>query len=65
MESSEIREAINSAVSYLSEHPSEAKYVDSAATAVLERGLRVSITGPDGVVNSPRRRGGSTEPTGG
>ena len=50
MESSEIREAINRAVSYLSEHPTEAKYVDSAATAVLERGLQVRVTGPDGVV---------------
>ena len=33
---------------YLSTHPEEARYRDSAATAVVEEGLRVRVEGPDG-----------------
>src|SRR2546425_5570300 len=44
----EIRDALSQAVEYLREHRSEAKYTDSAATAVLEDGLRVTVTGPEG-----------------
>jgi len=43
-----IRESIDGAVAYLSEHPDDARYTDSAATAVLEEGLRVRVTGPQG-----------------
>jgi uncharacterized OsmC-like protein len=42
----ELREAIEGAVRYLSEHPDEARYTDSAATAVLIDGLRVEVHGP-------------------
>ena len=41
-----IRTAIHGAVGYLTEHPDEAAYTDSAATARLEAGLRVVTRGP-------------------
>jgi len=44
----EIRNALSEAVDYLREHQSEARYTDSAATAVLGDGLRVTVTGPGG-----------------
>jgi uncharacterized OsmC-like protein len=43
-----IATAIRRAGEYLSAHPEEARYRDSAATAVVENGLRVRITGEDG-----------------
>jgi uncharacterized OsmC-like protein len=43
-----IGDAIRGARDYLTAHPDEAAYSDSAATARLEGGLRVSVTGPDG-----------------
>jgi uncharacterized OsmC-like protein len=43
-----IRTSIESAVSYLSEHPDEARYTDSVATATLGDGLRFTVTGPGG-----------------
>ncbi len=43
-----IRTAIEGAAGYLTEHPDEAVYTDSAATARLEAGLRVVTTGPGG-----------------
>ena len=44
----DIRESIDAAVAYLSEHPDEARYTDSVATATLEGGLRVRVEGPNG-----------------
>ena len=41
-----IRTAIEGAAGYLTEHPDEAVYTDSVATARLEAGLRVLTTGP-------------------
>src|SRR4051794_7791107 len=43
-----IRGAIGAASAYLTEHPDEAAYTDSAATASLEDGLRVNVVGPAG-----------------
>lgn len=43
-----IATAIGTAREYLSAHPDEARYRDSPATAVVESGLRVTITGDDG-----------------
>jgi uncharacterized OsmC-like protein len=43
-----IRTSIEAAVGYLSEHPDEARYTDSVATATLEEGLRFRVTGPGG-----------------
>jgi len=43
-----IADAVASASAYLTEHPEEARYRDSQATAKLEHGLVVSITGPGG-----------------
>ncbi|MDP9342364.1 MAG: OsmC family protein [Actinomycetota bacterium] len=57
----EIRTSIENAVRYLSEHPDEARYTDSAATARIEEGLRVRVEGPDGaslVTDMPTSVGG-------
>jgi uncharacterized OsmC-like protein len=43
-----IADAVASASAYLAEHPKEARYRDSQATAKLEHGLVVSVTGPGG-----------------
>jgi uncharacterized OsmC-like protein len=43
-----IRESIQKATSYLREHPSEARYTDSVATATLDDGLRVKVEGASG-----------------
>jgi uncharacterized OsmC-like protein len=45
---SHIRSAIEGATKYLTEHPEEARYTDSAATATRIEGLRVNVKGPDG-----------------
>jgi uncharacterized OsmC-like protein len=43
-----IRDSIQAAINYLTDHPDEARYVDSAATAKIEDGLRVRVDGPSG-----------------
>jgi uncharacterized OsmC-like protein len=48
MNTDAIRESIQRATGYLREHPSEARYTDSEATATLEDGLRVKVEGPSG-----------------
>jgi len=48
MGSQDIATAVAGAREYLSTHPEEARYRDSAATAVVEDGLRVRVEGPDG-----------------
>jgi uncharacterized OsmC-like protein len=45
-----IRSALEHASGYLTQHPEEAEYTDSPATATLEGGLRVSVAGPAGEV---------------
>jgi uncharacterized OsmC-like protein len=42
----EIKESIENAVRYLSEHPDEARYTDSYARATLGEALRVEVEGP-------------------
>lgn len=42
-----IRTAIEGATAYLTEHPDEARYTDSLATARVEEGLRVRVVGPN------------------
>src|SRR3989442_9545269 len=44
----EMGEELSEAVEYLREHRREAKYTEGAGTAVLEDGLRVTVTGPEG-----------------
>jgi uncharacterized OsmC-like protein len=46
--SQDIANAVAGARAYLAAHPDEARYRDSAATAVVEDGLRVRVDGPDG-----------------
>jgi uncharacterized OsmC-like protein len=46
--SSHIGRSIELARNYLAEHPEEARYTDSAASAVVEDGLRCRVDGPDG-----------------
>ena len=48
MNTDAIRESIQKAASYLREHPSEARYTDSVATATLDDGLRVKVEGANG-----------------
>src|SRR5438876_8799952 len=48
MNTDAIRESIQKAASYLREHPSEARYMDSVATATLDDGLRVKVEGASG-----------------
>jgi uncharacterized OsmC-like protein len=43
-----IKQALGSAAEYLSAHPTEARYRDSAATATLRDGLLVDVVGPSG-----------------
>jgi uncharacterized OsmC-like protein len=44
----DIAAKIGAAREYLKSHRAEARYRDAAATAVVEEGLRVRATGPDG-----------------
>jgi uncharacterized OsmC-like protein len=56
-----IRTAIEGASAYLTERPDEARYTDSLATARIERGLRVRVSGPAGeelVTDMPGAVGG-------
>src|SRR5438477_644240 len=60
----DIGDALSQAVDYPREHRSEARYTDSAATAVLVDGLRVTVTGPDGAsltTDMPKSIGGRGE----
>ena len=57
-----IRAAIEGAGAYLTEHPDEARYTDSLATARVEEGLRIRVAGPTGeslVTDMPGAVGGS------
>ena len=46
--SHKIREALQGAIDYLTEHRDDARATDSYATATLEEGLRFVVRGPDG-----------------
>jgi len=52
MPDDEIRAAIESAGRYLTERPAEARYTDSAATVVMESGLRFRAEFPGGTVST-------------
>ena len=59
-----IRTAIEGAMSYLSEHPDEARYTDSVARATLGDSLRVDVDGPNGeriITDMPGGVGGLAE----
>jgi uncharacterized OsmC-like protein len=59
-----IRESMENAVRYLSEHPQEARYTDSVARARLGEALRVEVEGPKGeriVTDMPNAVGGRAE----
>jgi uncharacterized OsmC-like protein len=58
----DIAAAVNAARGYLSDHPDEARYTDSPATARLTGGLRVRVEGPAGLAidtDMPRGVGGT------
>jgi uncharacterized OsmC-like protein len=58
----DIKSSIEAAVAYLTEHPQEALYTDSEATATLESGLRCRIVGGAGetlITDMPAAVGGS------
>jgi len=57
-----IRSAIEGAGAYLAEHPDEARYTDSLATARVDDGLRIQVVGPNGetlATDMPAAVGGS------
>lgn len=57
-----IRAAIEGASDYLRQHPDDARYTDSIATARLDSGLRVVAAGPNGeelVTDMPKGVGGA------
>jgi uncharacterized OsmC-like protein len=57
-----IAEAINQAQAYLRDHPDEARYPDSNATAVMGDGLLCTVSGPPGAsmqTDMPATVGGS------
>ncbi len=61
MNTDEIRASIETAVAMLAANPEKRRRNDSAATAVLERGLRCRARGPDGaeiVSDMPKSVGG-------
>jgi uncharacterized OsmC-like protein len=61
MSNTKIRDALAQATAYLTTHPNEARYTDSAATAVLESGLAVTVQGPNGTsvaTDMPKSVGG-------
>ena len=63
----DIRESIENAVRYLTEHPDEARYTDSLARAILGDSLRVDVEGPTGerlVTDMPGGVGGLGEQPG-
>jgi len=45
-----IRDSLDSARSYLTEHPEKCRYTSRRAIAVVEEGLRCRVTDPDGAV---------------
>lgn len=45
MSTTRIQQSIEQAIQYLSEHPDECRYIDKAATAVVEEGLRCRAEG--------------------
>jgi uncharacterized OsmC-like protein len=60
----EIKESMENAVRYLSEHPDEARYTDSYAHATLGEALRMEVTGPKGeriITDMPSGLGGRAE----
>lgn len=69
MSTNDIGAAVQAARIYLTEHPEEARYRDTAATAVLEDGLVCRVEAPDGttvVTDMPAGVGGTaTAPSAG
>ncbi|MFQ5945334.1 MAG: OsmC family protein [Anaerolineae bacterium] len=45
-----IRQSMARAIAYLEKRPDKARYTDSSATAVVEKGLRSRAEGPEGAV---------------
>jgi uncharacterized OsmC-like protein len=61
MSTQQIRSAIEKAIDFVTEHPDEARYTDSAAVAILQDGLRCVVAGPGGesiVTDMPSSVGG-------
>lgn len=67
MSTQEIQAAIQRVTSFLKKHPEKARYTDSVATAVVEKGLRCRADGPNGasvVSDMPEAiGGGATAPS--
>jgi uncharacterized OsmC-like protein len=62
MSSTHIKKSIEGAIQYLVTHRDECRYTDTAATAIVEEGLRCRAEGPDGaklVTDMPKSVGGA------
>lgn len=59
----DIKGSIESAISYLTDHPDEVRYTDSVATATMGDDLRVTVEGGHGtiVTDMPKGVGGRAE----
>ncbi|HEX8100372.1 MAG TPA: OsmC family protein [Actinomycetota bacterium] len=61
MTTEQIKSALQNAVEYLNANPDEARYTDSVATAVVEKGLQCRVRGPaneEAVTDMPESVGG-------
>lgn len=61
MSTNHIKQSVETAIAYLTSHPDEARYTDSAAVATLESGLRFRVKDPDGraiLTDMPKGVGG-------
>ena len=58
-----VKASIENAIAYLTDHPNEVRYTDSAATAMLGDDLRVTVEGAEGMIvtDMPKGVGGAAE----
>ncbi len=62
MSTNKIKQSVETAIAYLTSHPDEARYTDSAAVAKLEDGLRFRVSDADGrnvLTDMPKGVGGA------
>jgi hypothetical protein len=56
-----VQDSVQNVVNHLKEHPDQTRFTDTAATAIIESGLRFRVEGSGGVVivtNMPKEAGG-------
>lgn len=66
MSADRIRQSVEAVIKHLTEHPEEARSIDRAATAVVEKDMRCRVEHPSGIVFSDMGTalgGGATAPS--